>query len=58
MDRDPSVALESSTVLLSQELVDEHTSRVTGAAPRDSVEQGVHLSPEQDTAKHVVLVAI
>ena len=58
MDRDPSATLESSTVLLPQELVDEDTSRVTYAAPRDSVEQGVHLSPEEDTAKAVVSVAI
>ena len=48
MDCDPSVTLESSTVLLSQEPVDEDTSRVTYAAPRDSVEQGVHLSQEED----------
>ena len=51
MDRDPSATLESSTVLLSQEqpqeLVDKDTSRVTCAAPRDSVKQGVHLSPEE-----------
>ena len=58
MDYDPSVTLESSTVLLSQEPADEDTSRVTCAAPRDSVEQGVHLSPEEDTAKPVVSVAI
>ena len=45
MDRDPSATLESSIVLLSQ--VDKDTSRVTYAAPRDSVEQGVHLSPEE-----------
>ena len=56
--RNPSATLESSTVLLSQENVDEDTSRVTYAAPRDSVEQGVHLSPEEDTAKPVVPVAI
>ena len=29
----------------------EVTSRVIYAAPRDSVEQGVYLSPEEDTAK-------
>ena len=34
--------------------MDEDTSRVTCAGPRDSVEQGVHLSPEEDTAKPVV----
>ena len=45
MDSDPSATLESSTVLLSRELVGEDISRVTYAAPRDSVEQGVHLSP-------------
>ena len=58
MDRDPSGTLESSTVLLSQEPVDADTSRVTYAAPRDSVEQGVHLSLEEDTAKLFVSVAI
>ena len=58
MDRDPSTTLESSAVLLSQELVDEDTSRVTYAAPRDYVEQGVHLSPEEDTPNPVVSVAI
>ena len=56
-ERDPSATLESSTVLLSQEIADEDTSRVAYAAPRDSVE-GVHLSPEEDTAKPVVSVAI
>ena len=58
MDRDPSATLESSTVLLSQELVDDDTSRVTYASPRGSVQQGVHPSPEYRTAKPVVLVAI
>ena len=40
--------------------MDEDTSRIIYATPRDSVEQGVHLSPdpEKDTAKPVVLVAI
>ena len=50
MDCDPSATLESSTVLLSQEIVVEDTSRVTCAVPRVSVEQGVHISPEEDTA--------
>ena len=45
-------------MLLLQELVDEDVLRVTYADPRDSVEQGVHSSPEEDTAKPVVLVAI
>ena len=57
MDHDPSAALESSTAvtaLLSQELMDEDTSRVTCAAPQDCVEQGLHLLPEEDTAKPVV----
>ena len=58
MDRDLSKTIESSIVLLSQEPVDKDTLRVTYAAPRDSVEQGVHLSPEEDTAKPVVSVAI
>ena len=38
--------------------MNEDTSRVTCAAPLDSVEQGMHLSPEEDTAKLVVSVAI
>ena len=38
MDSDPSATIESSTVLLSQVIVDEDTSRVTYAAPRDSVD--------------------
>ena len=54
MDHDPSATLESSTVLLSQEPVDEDTSRITYTAPRDSIEQGVHISPEEDTTKPVV----
>ena len=58
MDRDPSATIESSTVLLSQEIVDEDTSRVIYAAPRDSVEQGAHIASEVDTAKPVVSVAI
>ena len=60
MDHDPSATLESSMVLLSvsQEPVDEDTSRISCAAPRDSVEQGVHLSPGEDTARPVVSVAI
>ena len=41
-----------------QEKVDEDTSRVTYAAPRVSVEQGAHISPEEDTAMPVVSVAI
>ena len=48
MDYYPSATLESSTVQLSQEPVDEDTSRVIHATPRDYVEQGVHLSPDQD----------
>ena len=54
MDRDPSATIESSTELLSQEIVDEDTSRVNYAAPRDSVEQGAHIASEEDTAKPVV----
>ena len=42
----------------SQEPVDEDTSRVTFAAPRYPVEQGVDLSPEKDIAKPVVSVSI
>ena len=57
MGSDLSATLESSTVLLSQELVDEDALRVTYPAPQDS-EQGVHFSPEEDTAKPVVSVAI
>ena len=34
MDSDPSATIKSSTVLLSQEIVDEDTSRVTYAASR------------------------
>ena len=40
MDSDPSATLKSSTVLLSQEHVDEDISRVKYPAPRDSVEWG------------------
>ena len=58
MDSDPSVTIESSTVLLSQQIVDEDTSRVTYAAPRDSVEQGAHIASEKDTAMPVVSVAV
>ena len=58
MDRDPSATIESSTALLSQEVVDEDTSRVTYAAPQVSVEQGVHISPEENAAKPVVSAAI
>ena len=63
MDYDPLATLESSTVLLSQELVDEDsdTWRITCAALRDPDEQGVHLSPEEaqeDTAKPIASVAI
>ena len=49
-----------STGLLSQEPVDEDTSRVAEccATPRDSIEQGVHILPEEDKAKPVVLVTI
>ena len=43
MAHDPSANIESFTVLLSRELVDEDISRITCAAPRDRVEQGVHL---------------
>ena len=49
MDSDPSATIESSMVLLSQEIVDEDTSRVNYAAPRDSVEQGAHIASEDDT---------
>ena len=58
MDRDPSAIIESSTGLLSQEIVDEDTSRVIYAAPRDSVGQGAHIVSEEDTAMPVVSVAI
>ena len=58
MDRDPSETLISSTVQLSQEIVDKDTSRVTYAAPKDSVEQGAHIASEEDTAMPVVSVAI
>ena len=58
MESDPSATIESSTVLLSQQIVDEDTSRVTYAAPRDSVEQGAHIASEKDTAMSVVSVAI
>ena len=58
MDRDPSATIESSIVLLSQEPVDDDTSSVTYAAPRDSVEQGAHIASEEDTAMPVVSVAI
>ena len=58
MDHDPSATLESSGVPLLQEIVDKDTSRVTCAAPRDSVEQGTHMSLEEDKAKPVVSVAI
>ena len=58
MDRNPSTTLESSVVPLLQEPVDADTSGVNYAAPRDAVEQGEHLLPEEDTAKSVVSVAI
>ena len=58
MDSDPSATIKSSTVLLSQEIVVEDTSRVTYAAPRDSVEQCAHIASEEDTAMPVVSVAI
>ena len=58
MDRDPFSTLDSSVVLLLQEPVEADTSRVTFAAPQDSVDQGVHVSPEEDTAKPVESVAI
>ena len=58
MDSDPSATIESSTVLLSQEIVDEDTSRVTYETPRDSVEQGAHIALETDTVMPVVSVAI
>ena len=34
--------------------MDTDTSKVIYAAPRDSLEQGIHLSPEEDTAKPMV----
>ena len=46
MDRNPSTTLDTDTL------------SVKYATPRDAVEQGVHLSPEEDTAKPVVLLAI
>ena len=55
---DPSATMESSTALLWQEIVDQDTSRVTYAAPRDSVEQGAHIASEGDTAMPVVSAAI
>ena len=58
MDSDPYATIESSTVLLSKEIVVEDTSRVIHAAPRDSVEQGAHIASEKDTAMPVVSVAI
>ena len=58
MDRDPSATIESSTVLLLQEIVDEDTSRVTYAAPRYSVEQGAQIASEEDAAMPVASVAI
>ena len=58
MDRDPSATIESSTVQLSQEIVDKDTSRVSYAAPQDSVDQGAHTASEEDTAMPVVSVAI
>ena len=58
MDRQPSATIESSTALLSQEILDEDTSSVIYAAPRDSVEQGAHIASEEDVAKPVVSVAI
>ena len=54
MDSDPSATIESFTVLPSKEIVDEDTSRVIYAAPRDSVEQGAHIASEKDTAMPVV----
>ena len=42
-----SATIESSTVLLSQEIADEDTTRVNYAAPRDSVEQGAHIASEE-----------
>ena len=58
MDCDPSTTLESSSVLCFQEPVDEDTSRVTDAAPRDSPEQCVHLTLVEDIDKLVLYVAI
>ena len=58
MDSYPSATIESSTVVLSQEIVDEDTSRVIYEATRDSVEQGAHIASEKDTAMPVVSVAI
>ena len=43
---------------LSQEPVGEDTLRATYAAPRDPVEQGAHILPEEATAKPVELVTI
>ena len=37
--------------------MDENTSRVNYAVPRDSVEQGAHIASEEDRAKPVVSVA-
>ena len=54
MDHDPSATLESSTILLAGAC----GRRVTCAAPRDYLKQGVHISAEEDTAKPVVSVAI
>ena len=58
MDIGPSATLESSVLLLSHVPVDADTLRVTYAAPRDSIDQGVHLSPGEDTAKPLILVDI
>ena len=58
MDCDPSTTLESSSVLCFKEPVDEDTSRVTDAAPRDSPEQCVHLALVEDIDKLVLFVAI
>jgi hypothetical protein len=58
MDCDPSTTLESSSVLCFKEPVDEDTSRVTDAAPRDSPEQCVHLVLVEDIDKLVLYVAI
>ena len=53
MDCNPSTTLESSVVPLSQEPVDADTSRIIYAAPQDAVEQGLHISPGEDTTPAV-----
>ena len=55
MDRDPSRIIYCAT--LAGACGRRYFESVTYAAPRDSVEQGVHLSQEEDAAKPVVSVA-